>query len=297
MKKQWYKLCLTACVIGGFVAASAMGADATPNVMGTGAAVAFAKGGIPTPDMGKAVPVPAAPAVFAGNYTAAGIQGVGLRVKTDGTVPSGCALYFTAGSGRSWYYQLPVLSANPADIITATVPFEYSGAWAAAMGTATEENFKADLEDVTGIGVAVVKAGSDAQAYSVSDFMLLGGASYAAGESLYNYMVANGVKNINADDDGDGLSNWGEFLAGTNPKDAASAFVLRIELDQTAQGPVLKWNHIANRKYAVWKASDLSGKYSKVTYQGKDVLDDNAAGNSVPVDTEWPYFYKVEIVQ
>jgi hypothetical protein len=58
------------------------------------------------------------------------------------------------------------------------------------------------------------------------------------------------------DSDGDGISNRQEYMAGTNPKDAAS--VLRTSFSMTAQGPRLTWNTVAGQIYQVEQTSDFS---------------------------------------
>jgi len=58
-----------------------------------------------------------------------------------------------------------------------------------------------------------------------------------------------------ADSDGDGVSNQREFLAGTNPADAASQ--LKARLLPTAQGVRLAWDTVPGLVYQVEASSDL----------------------------------------
>ena len=58
-----------------------------------------------------------------------------------------------------------------------------------------------------------------------------------------------------ADSDGDGASNRDEFLAGTNPTNAAS--VLRIKLSASSQGMFLTWNTQPGQVYQVQGAESL----------------------------------------
>jgi hypothetical protein len=57
------------------------------------------------------------------------------------------------------------------------------------------------------------------------------------------------------DSDGDGASNYAEFLAGTNPTNSSSA--LRVRLERTAQGMFLNWNTEPGLIYQVQSSPDL----------------------------------------
>ena len=59
----------------------------------------------------------------------------------------------------------------------------------------------------------------------------------------------------NTDADGDGLSNWEEYQAGTNPNDATSA--LRIESVSVSVAAELRFNAIPSRSYSVEYAEDF----------------------------------------
>ncbi len=73
-----------------------------------------------------------------------------------------------------------------------------------------------------------------------------------------SYWGANSSKwgSPNADSDGDGMSNYQEFLAGTDPRDAGSS--LKTEV-QTVQGALyFKWNTVAGKVYQMQFSSDFS---------------------------------------
>ena len=61
-----------------------------------------------------------------------------------------------------------------------------------------------------------------------------------------------------ADPDGDGLTNWQEFVAGTNPLEPSSRLVIRPlpRLPSREKGPLLQWETIPGRIYEVWAAPD-----------------------------------------
>jgi len=67
---------------------------------------------------------------------------------------------------------------------------------------------------------------------------------------------------VNTDSDGDGMSNWEEFLAGTDPTDSNN--VLRVRLQPSAQGLFLNWNTQVGLIYQVWSATSPAGPWTKV---------------------------------
>jgi hypothetical protein len=69
----------------------------------------------------------------------------------------------------------------------------------------------------------------------------------------------------NADPDGDGISNWNEYIAGTNPVDAHSALRVQSRLDNAAPNAngqpsvILNWSSVEGRHYSVEAAASLGG--------------------------------------
>jgi hypothetical protein len=60
------------------------------------------------------------------------------------------------------------------------------------------------------------------------------------------------------DSDGDGMNNWQEYLAGTNPTNANSVF--KISSAQVTPGGqfVLRWLSVSNRLYDVMRGTNLA---------------------------------------
>jgi hypothetical protein len=88
-----------------------------------------------------------------------------------------------------------------------------------------------------------------------------GGIPY---EWMTNYFGAN--TNLwplaTADGDGDGVNNLNEFLAGTDPTNAASA--LQVQLVNTQQGMFLYWNTQPGLTYQVQVKTNFTAEWSNL---------------------------------
>lgn len=92
-----------------------------------------------------------------------------------------------------------------------------------------------------------------------------------------------------ADNDGDTMSNYAEYKAGTLPDDFASRFVVE-SLDQ-GDGMVLRWTPKTGATYSVWRADRPAGTYAQVNGSpvvGGEYVDATATGDG-------PYYYRVEV--
>ncbi len=89
------------------------------------------------------------------------------------------------------------------------------------------------------------------------------------------------------DSDGDGGSNYKEFLAGTNPNDALSA--LRVSLQRQSDRTLVFVDSVAGATYRVEAATEVTGPWS--------VLADGLAGTGarlriIDFTNTAPRFYK-----
>lgn len=110
-----------------------------------------------------------------------------------------------------------------------------------------------------------------------------------------NFYFTNLTQTAEADFDHDGASNYAEYLAGTDPTDAAS--VLRVtSLAREEADTVLRFNFAASRQYEIESSSDLQ-TWSALTNPGLryysapgevEWRDDRALTNSLP------RFYRVK---
>ncbi len=118
-----------------------------------------------------------------------------------------------------------------------------------------------------------------------------------AWENLY------GVHNPNADDDGDGQSNLAEYLAGTNPTNAASVFHIFDIHTQDGQVTVA-WTSVGGVRYRVESTDDLSQPFVDIErdeaaetdpnppgQEGKQSYTDTASSNG------GPRYYRVKVIR
>jgi hypothetical protein len=103
----------------------------------------------------------------------------------------------------------------------------------------------------------------------------------------------NLTANATADSDGDGTTNMMEYLAGTNPRSAASVF--RPTSHASGGNLVLTMPTVAGRSYRVWGTANLQGAWTQhdtITGDGSTVaweylMTQSATGR---------YFLKIEIL-
>ena len=86
------------------------------------------------------------------------------------------------------------------------------------------------------------------------------------------------------DSDLDGLSNYGEFLAGTDPRNASSAFMVDVV---PGGGVTVRWPSVPHRIYSIQRTANLDASFG-VAIGGLtstppvNVYQDTAATNATP---------------
>ena len=98
----------------------------------------------------------------------------------------------------------------------------------------------------------------------------------------------------NADPDHDGMSNLGEFRAGTNPNDSQSRFAFVAVARDPAGGIDVRWSSVALHRYTIQRSGNLLGAFSNLQTNidatpGTNFLRDATATN------QGPYFYRVRV--
>ena len=219
-------------------------------------------------------------AKFVGSY--GGASSVSFRFRCEQYLPApydanaGTGFYLCLSSkGHRWFYRLN----DPAGVgawIRYNVPLSYSAGWYTFETVNTAESFAADLGDVEWIGVLMQQNGNLAdQSFSVDEFALATSAM---------------------DSDGDGMPDFAEDRAGTDPYDPSS--VLRLNVTQSADGITIVWQSNPSVTYQVWRTEDLKAGYGDTPHAAgipgrsdsatTEYTDSTVVGNG-------PFFYRVTV--
>lgn len=213
--------------------------------------------------------------------------------------PSSARVYFHGrSSGRSWYRILADVAAGGDH----SVPVDEPGAWVAGPvhGAAA---FQEDVLDVAWVGIYMRRDGSGwEQSVGVDSVGVDGYGIDTDGdgipdpwERVYNLADDDPIDRT-LDSDGDGMSNYAEYRAGTNPREIASRFALHIHMAVAGSdsGVEIEWPSATNRTYTVRRAAAPGGLYDllksgvpsdppRTTY-----TDREATGPG-------PFYYRIEV--
>ena len=112
----------------------------------------------------------------------------------------------------------------------------------------------------------------------------------------YFSSVSNPLSKGDADPDADGVSNWAEFKAGTNPTDNRSLLRLITKRSPSNPGLILSWPTVLNKTYVLERSASLDHPAWTVfssniigTGDDQEVSDSSAMTNS--------QFYRVRLVE
>jgi len=108
--------------------------------------------------------------------------------------------------------------------------------------------------------------------------------------------ISNLLSHASADADGDGVSNWQEYLAGTNPTDVGSQLRLASRHVSTNNVVHLRWPTVYNKSYNIEWIPSLSGTnwFTIATnVPGTDQMMDFPVTN-INLETQ---FYRVRLAQ
>jgi len=230
-----------------------------------------------------------------------------FQFMADPRPPSEMALYLhSRHSDIVWQRQLVVPGSNTWEAYD--VAIDFSEGWQRGPLT-SYERFQNDVLDIDWVGVFVVRsAGTEEMNYGIDDFRVQGWSLTDivddpadgntngipdAWEDRYDLLGAD----PDGDADSDGMSNYAEWRAGTDPTNELSYFVISAEsrmLEPVDVGVAVQWDSIRYRSYSVWKSTNLFEDFTRYeqnifcTPPQNELLDTTATNSG-------PYFYRVTV--
>ena len=98
--------------------------------------------------------------------------------------------------------------------------------------------------------------------YGLSVTSAVARLTYESSDPFHAWLASYGLPSDgsadNRDSDGDGLINWQEYLAGTNPTNASSVFKITAGQARSGGQFVLRWLSVSNRLYDVLRGTNLA---------------------------------------
>ena len=117
-------------------------------------------------------------------------------------------------------------------------------------------------------------------------------ADWAAEHFSEEELADESISGRDADPDGDGLTNWQEFLAGTDPRNADSVLRL-VAVRRVAGGTELRWDSVPGRSYRIAVAASMLDEFLPLS--GEIVADGDVTTYVVP-SGERQLFFQVILV-
>ena len=245
---------------------------------------------------------------FTGNYTGAGVTGLTFRIMSDGHLPSTALVFLQGGqSGRIWVNRSFSVSGVDGEWVTVQIPFVRREGWERG-GTGLDAKWAADLADVGLIGIRISQGGTEAQSYTIDDFMLVDedGMGEEAElspleQALKDRFGVTSAEEVSeedqqADTDADGMTDLYEILAEYDLEFANSIFTADI-VSVTDGGVTIRWACVDEWLYTVFRATQLTNDF--VLLPGGAGVDLAAPGTGYMNFTDTtatgkgPYYYRI----
>jgi len=210
---------------------------------------------------------------FSGNYLSSGVISISFRLLCVTHVPDQARLYIRSGTTRRrWYYSITGLTAG--NWLQFEVPLTFTAGWRLDTGP-TQVRFRGDIADVEWVGLRIQRNASvGPQAYAIDDFMLIGASPHM-------------------DSDGDGMTDFAEYITGTNPHDPRSLFKIGIRPKNNGQRMQVDWPSVRGRQYEVWRSTDLAAGFGSGPILTTQAIDDVSLFEDLIPTNERVSFYFV----
>lgn len=165
---------------------------------------------------------------------------ISFKFKAFDKIPSAVKIYIHSESSNVWFKN--ITSTKDWEDIAVHVKFED---W--VMGPLNEKSqFEQDIQRIDWVGICIIRnANIESQTYGIDQFII----TYCDTQSFFS----------DIDSDGDGMFNKEEYIAGTDPFDLNSFFMLRMERQENI---ILYWNSSIGRLYDIFSTTNLFVPFS-----------------------------------
>lgn len=99
----------------------------------------------------------------------------------------------------------------------------------------------------------------------------------------------------NQDSDGDGMSDYAESIAGTDPADPNSVFKASTDLQPAPGGGfIIKWSSVPGKVYSVHRTTNLAQSFTPLATSLPATAPQNQFPDTTATNTG-PYFYRIQV--
>jgi hypothetical protein len=246
--------------------------------------------------------------VFAGNYDAAGVEGLAFALSNS--VPGKPKVTVSLKCIDAWD-RVFIWSNSTLDLGDATLPervnnvaLDLSEGW---VPNDSRARFERDLKNVISVGFTIQQDRLDAQSVEVSNLRLLLANQVITPSATLHARLANyfGVASVDEitdlqkaqDSDKDGLSDYTELMESeSDPNDANSALLVSAERIHNG-GLKLSWPGVVGRTYSVFRTESLTGDFEPVPGKVGIYCEETGEMDVTLANDRGKYFYSVQQVR
>lgn len=237
------------------------------------------------------------------------ISEISLRIMLTGPASSALRLQLRGGASE-WAINLQVPAHG--EWVEYHIQTSYSAGWS-GVPDRDAAMFASDLLNATTVQLYARRAGlTGAQSVHVEALTVVGVVPPPSvdelqgdrdGDGMPDYWeVDNGLsflapEDADSDDDEDSMTNYAEFLAGTDPNDDSSALMIeQVTRGNGVSGAnhTLTWQSALGRSYSVWRTTDLSLGFEEVAQAipsgGEQTVFEDTSGGSGRT-----FYYKIKL--